>query len=66
MGLNDEAEKLRYAKTLLLTCEPTSHQYKAAYEHVGWVLTYTRDAKLREQAQEIADMVLDWKWADPS
>jgi hypothetical protein len=59
LGLNDEQEKLRQAREWLEACEPTSQQYKAAYEHIGGVLTYAGDTELREQAQEIA-RALGW------
>jgi hypothetical protein len=59
MGLNDEAEKLRQAKTWLLTCEPSSQQYRAAHEHVDWVLTHTQDVALYTEALGIA-MALGW------
>lgn len=58
MGLNDDQEKLRQAEHWLLTEAATSDQWLAAWEHVAWVLTYTRKPELRDQAQKIADKVL--------
>ena len=59
MGLNDEHEKLRQAKAWLMNCEPASQRYRAAWEHVTYVLTATLYPTLRAEAQEIADQVLE-------
>ncbi len=64
MGLNDEAEKLRQAEGWLRDCEVGSQHYKAAWEHVTWLLTYTKDPALREGAQKLADLVLGKDWAN--
>jgi hypothetical protein len=53
MGLNDEMEKLRQAEQWLMTCELTSQQSKAAWEHVCHVLVHSPDAGLRNAARKI-------------
>lgn len=58
MGLNDEREKLRQAKEWLTDCEVSSHHFKAAWEHITWILSYAKDPAIRAEAQKIADMVL--------
>jgi hypothetical protein len=58
VGLNDDQEKLRQAEVWLLTKPATSDQWLAAWEHVSWILTYTGQPELRDQAQKIADKVL--------
>lgn len=59
MAVNDEREKLRQAKEWLETCEVSSPHFKAAWEHITWLLTHgTLDPAVRAEAQQLADRIL--------
>lgn len=58
MGFNDEREKLRQAREWLYEAPTDSEHWRASWEHVTHVLTYTSDPQLRTEAQALADTVL--------